>query len=80
MDATVNWPNLDFKFRNNSDWPIFIVAYYAKRKVTVELYGMSLGDGVTIDLESIVTQTIKPSDEIKYVQNASSPSARRRTR
>lgn len=73
MDATVNWPNLDFKFRNSSDWPIFIVAYYAKRKVTVEIYGMSLGDGVTIDLESVVTQTIKPSDEIKYVQNTSLP-------
>lgn len=69
MDATVNWPNLDFKFKNNTDWPIFIVAYYEKQKVTVELYGMSLGDGVTIDLESKVTRTINPPKEVKYVQN-----------
>ena len=69
MDATVNWPNLDFKFKNNSEWPIFIVSYYEKRKVTVEIYGMSLGDGVTIDLESEVTRTINPPSEIKYVQN-----------
>ena len=25
FDATVNWPGLDFKFRNNTEWPIFIV-------------------------------------------------------
>ena len=71
MDATVNWPNLDFKFRNNTDWPVFIVAYYENRKVTVELYGMSLGDGVTIDLESEVTRTIQAPEGIKYVQNTS---------
>ncbi|MGN1020910.1 MAG: VanW family protein [Aristaeellaceae bacterium] len=73
MDATVNWPNLDFKFKNNTDWPVFIVAYYKSRKVTVELYGMGLGDGVTIDLESEVIRTIEPSSEIKYVQNTSLP-------
>ena len=69
MDATVNWPNLDFKFRNNTEWPIFIVASYKSRKVTVEIYGMTLGDGITIDLESKVTKTIDPPDEPKYVQN-----------
>ena len=69
LDATVNWPNLDFKFKNTSDWPIFIVAYYQSRKVTVEIYGMSLGDGVTIDLESKVTYTSEPPSEIKYVLN-----------
>lgn len=74
MDATVNWPNLDFKFRNNTDWPIFIVASYANRKVTVEIYGMSLGDGVTIDLESEVTKTINAPTEVKYVQNTDLPS------
>lgn len=73
MDATVNWPNLDFKFRNNTDWPIFIVSYYKSRKVTVEIYGMGLGDGVTIDLESEVTRTIEAPKETKYVQNTELP-------
>lgn len=71
MDATVNWPNLDFKFKNTSDWPIFIVAYYQSRKVTVEIYGMSLGDGITIDLESVVTYTSDLPTEVKYVLNTS---------
>lgn len=63
-DATVDWQygqtlakSLDFKFRNNSNFPLYIVAYldsssnYNKtRKVTVEVYGASLGQGVTVKL------------------------------
>ncbi len=71
MDATVNWPNLDFKFKNNTDNPIFIVAYYANRKVTVEIYGVGLPDGMTIDLQSVVTKTIPAPEGTKYVQNTS---------
>lgn len=70
LDATVNWPNLDFKFRNNKDTPIFIISWYKDRKVTVEIYGMSLGTGVSIDLVSKVTQTLKPPSDVKYVQNS----------
>lgn len=73
LDATVNWPNLDFKFRNNKDTPIFIISWYKDRKVTVEIYGMSLGTGISIDLESKVTQTIRPPADIKYVQNPQLP-------
>ncbi|MCL2866607.1 MAG: VanW family protein [Clostridia bacterium] len=69
MDATVNWPGLDFKFKNNKDTPIFIVAYYADRLITVEIYGKSLGAGITIDLESEVTRTMKPPNDIRYVNN-----------
>lgn len=73
MDATVNWPNLDFKFKNNTDNPIFIVAYYANRKVTVEIYGVGLPDGMTIDLQSVVTKTIPAPEGTKYVQNTNLP-------
>ena len=73
MDATVDWPNLDFKFRNDTDWPIFIIAGYAKRKVTVEIYGMGLGDGVSIDLEAVVTQELPAPTSINYVNNPNLP-------
>ncbi len=72
-DATVNWPNLDFKFKNNTDSPIFIITYYDNRKMSAEIWGMSLGEGVTIDLESTVVRTIDPPVEVKYVQNSSLP-------
>lgn len=71
FDATVNWPGLDFKFKNNTDYPIFILAGYSKRKVTVNLYGMSLGSDVRIDLESNTTQVLPKPSDVKYVVNPS---------
>lgn len=78
-DATVNWPNLDFKFRNNTQSPIFLIAYYKDRKMSAEIWGMSLGEGVSIDLESTVIKTTEPSYEIKYVYNAELPYGTQKT-
>ncbi|MBE5815042.1 MAG: hypothetical protein E7320_07560 [Clostridiales bacterium] len=72
-DATVNWPNLDFKFKNSSQAPIFIITYYNDRKMSAEIWGMALEDGMSIDLESHVVKTINPPQEIKYVQNPELP-------
>ena len=69
QDATVNWPDLDFRFRNNKETPIFIISWYKDRKIAVEIYGLSLGDGVTIELESDIVKTIRPPSDVKYVQN-----------
>ena len=74
MDATVNWPGLDFQFRNNTEWPIYIVAEYSNRKVTVSIYGYSLGDGITIDLESKCVQTLLAPSGVKRVLNTDLPS------
>ncbi|MEA4929782.1 MAG: VanW family protein [Candidatus Limiplasma sp.] len=68
-DATVNWPNLDFQFRNNKSTPVFIIAYYKDRKCSAEIWGMSLGTGITIDLDSKVLRTIEPNTEVLYKQN-----------
>ena len=72
-DATVNWPSLDFVFRNDGQFPVFIVAWYEDRKVTVEVYGQLLENGMTIDLESEVTRTIKPSNDVMYTLDESLP-------
>ena len=69
FDATVNWPDLDFKFRNNTEWPVFIVAGYKNRSITVNLYGMSLGSDVRIDLESETTEVIPQPEGTNYVIN-----------
>jgi len=71
FDATVNWPGLDFKFRNNTNQPIFIVAGYSNRQITVNIYGMSLGPGVKIDLESELIRTLPQPEGINYVINTS---------
>lgn len=62
-DATVNWPNLDFVFRNDRSTPIFIVAYYQNRQCTVEIYGASLGPGEGRDMVSQVIDVTEPPAE-----------------
>lgn len=68
-DATVNWPNLDFQFRNNKSTPVYIVAYYQNRKCSAEIWGFPLGENVTIDLRSKVVKTIEPPLDVRYVIN-----------
>ena len=72
-DATVNYPSLDFVFKNEGEFPVFVVAWYEDQKVTVEIYGQMLENGMTIDLESKVIKTIKPSDDLLYTFDASLP-------
>ena len=72
-DATVNWPNLDFQFKNNTDSPVFIITYYKDRRMSAEIWGMTLGDGITIDLQSTTIRTIPAPTEINYVLNPELP-------
>jgi len=73
LDATVNWPDLDFQFRNNSNSPIFIVATFSDRKLTVDIYGNTLPSGTTIQLDSEIIETMNPPTEVLYVQNPELP-------
>ncbi len=72
-DATVNWPSLDFVFRNNGQYPVFVVAWYEDQAVTIEIYGKLLEDGGSIDLQSELIQTIKPSNDILYTLDETLP-------
>jgi len=77
-DAAVDWPRLDFKFRNNSEYPVFIVAWFADQKVTVEVYGKKLPPGRTIDLASVTTKETQPSNEVIYTRSLDLPSGAQR--
>ena len=68
-DATVNWPNLDFRFRNDTDLPVFIVADYQQNLCTVEVYGKSLGAGEEIRLETALIAVKEPPAEPNYEYN-----------
>ena len=69
-DATVDWQSwqklsesVDFKFKNTSDYPIFIVAYFTGSNLnkacqcTVEIYGVAMNDGIAVDIETVLTRT-----------------------
>ena len=54
LDATVDWPSLDFKFKNNTDYQIIIVMWFESKDRTVhaQIYGKRLPDEQTIVLRS----------------------------
>lgn len=51
FDATVSWPKPDFKFRNDTDYPIKIVTHCdaEEKSLTIEIMGTNL-DGTSIQL------------------------------
>ncbi len=65
-DATVDFPNKDLKFKNISDKPILIIAYYdydSKRsgydyRMHAKFYGVPDPEGVTYALEGVTVKTI----------------------
>ena len=60
-DATVTWYSPNFRFTNDSEYPVAIHAYYADLHVTVEIYGRLLPDGQYIELVGEHVRTISPS-------------------
>lgn len=54
-DATVDWGHLDFKFKNNKEYPVKIKFSYTKRKLTATITGTE--DGITAKMESEVLDT-----------------------
>lgn len=71
QDATVDWPHLDFKFKNTTDGDIIIVAWWSKsdRICHVELYGKKLPDGQKVKFESKTTSKSKTPTAVEYVED-----------
>jgi len=73
-DATVSDNRIDFKFRNDTNSTIFIVAtvmkdsrYDKSHKVcVVSIYGESLGKGVKYELETVTVQPLPAPTEPEY--------------
>lgn len=65
-DATYNTGTIDFKFKNNSGYPIFIEAYCENNQVITNIYGHeSLKSNYDIKFESEITEVI-PAPATKY--------------
>lgn len=47
LEATVSWPRLDLKFKNNTENNILIKAIPARDKITISMYGTKVYDRVT---------------------------------
>lgn len=65
LDATVSYNQLDFKFRNPTEYPVYIVAKMTGVNLKVTLYGYQSPDYDTVEIKSWQTGTI-PQIADKY--------------
>ena len=67
-DAAVSWPNQDFKFINNTDQPIYIIAGMneTKKRCIISIYGKQLPDGQSIIVEARTTEVLQPEED-RYI-------------
>lgn len=56
MDATVSWGGPDFKFRNDTDYPIKLAVTYSNGKATCTVYGTNL-EGTSVKMEYSILST-----------------------
>lgn len=76
MDATVSWGGPDFKFRNNMDYPVKIVAWRDGGELFCELYGTKTSDEY-IEMTYEVTNTYNFG--VTYREDSSVASGQTRT-
>lgn len=78
LDATVDTGHIDFIFKNTSDHPLYIYAYYTnnkmaksrKRDLTVVIYGQALPAGEEYKTRTVVVSEEPPgADEISETKN-----------
>ena len=75
LDATVSWPNLNFRFKNNANFPVKIVAWVEKKELYVELWGTKENDH-RIELESNIISR-KDYETVEEVDESLKPGQRK---
>lgn len=81
-DATVSWGGPDFKFKNNRDYPIKIIAKVSGGKISIQIFGLKSNNDYEVEIESYITSYIKyktitkndstlPKGKTKVIQNGS---------
>lgn len=66
QDAAVSYPELDFKFKNPTAYPVYIVTSTKNRTLTVTFYGYQSPDYDRIEIVSQKTATIPAPTTPKY--------------
>jgi hypothetical protein len=79
-DATVDWPALDFKFENDTEFQIIIAMWFDYSDLTVhaEIYGKKFPDGQYIKLESQIINTVAAGPN-EYVEDKEMPAGEQKT-
>ncbi|MBW7573098.1 VanW family protein [Caproiciproducens faecalis] len=67
QDAAVSYPELDFKFQNPTDYPVYIISGIKGKVLTVTFYGYQSPDYDQIVVTSKKTETIPAPTTPKYI-------------
>ncbi len=59
LDATVNWDNIDFKFKNTFKYPIYIEAYTSNKNLYINFYSSSNLNNRNYEMVNSVYQTVQ---------------------
>ena len=70
LDATVDYPYVDLKLKNTSDYPIFLSTVMVGTELTATMYGYQSPDYDEIELDTEITGTTPMPDAI-YEQDDS---------
>ncbi|SHH60257.1 Vancomycin resistance protein YoaR, contains peptidoglycan-binding and VanW domains [Caloranaerobacter azorensis DSM 13643] len=69
LDATVAYDYLDFKFSNNTDYPVYIHSEIKDNRLTITIFGKKVKKNRVIKIKSKIIQVLKPEVEIKVDKN-----------
>lgn len=72
LDATVDYENLDYKFKNTLDYPIYIEGSTYGGNITFNIYSNSALSSILTEVTSEVYETIQPG--VKYIDDPTLPS------
>ncbi|MCS4480147.1 VanW family protein [Clostridium botulinum] len=71
MDATIDYGNIDYKFKNTLTYPIYIEGIINGANVTFNIYSNSSLKNKTYNISSEIYETITPKEQ--YIDDASIP-------
>ena len=80
LDATVDWPGVDFQFQNDTDYPVIVVMWFdwSDNTVIAEIYGKKPPNGEYIELYAEITSQTDPGPN-EYVEDKELPVGQTKT-
>lgn len=72
LDATVDWGNIDLKFKNTFKYPIYIEGYTGGREIGFNVYSNSELSKTRCEIVSEVYSTVEPKTQ--YINDSNLPS------
>jgi vancomycin resistance protein YoaR len=71
LDATVDWGNIDFKFKNSYDVPVYIEGYTKNKNLYFNLYSTKEAKTRTYHMFTEIIETLQPT--VKFVDDPNLP-------